>query len=166
MAVSKHRGLTLIELMIGLAILATLLSLAVPSFSSTLQRQRLKSAANILATDLAETRFEAARRSQPLHLVYAPGPDWCYAIATTPDCDCRVAQSCRLKSVRASDARGVLLVEAHNASFNPATGTTLAPSSALLQSAGSGERLRVDLNGLGRARICGPDSPVGTIQAC
>lgn len=162
----QARGLTLIELMIAIAILAVLVSLAVPSFSTYLQRQRLKTTAQILSVDLAEARFEAARRGQTLHLVYQAGAEWCYAIATTPGCDCHVAQACRLKGARAADARGVLLTEATNATFDPTGATVGPPSSAMLQTAGSGDRLRVDLSPLGRARICGPDGALGQVPGC
>lgn len=161
-----ERGLTLIELMIAISISAILLSLAVPSFSAYLQRQRLKAAAQMLAVDLAEARYESARRGQPLHVVFSPGADWCYAIATSAGCDCRVQQSCRLKSVRAADARGVLLAEAQATSFDPAGALQGTAAAALLQTAGSGERLRVEVSPLGRARVCAPDGAMGQIPGC
>jgi len=162
----KQRGLTLIEAMIVLAIGAVLLSLALPSFTTHLQRQRLKGAAQSLAADLSEARFEAARRGQTLHLVYAPGANWCWAITTRADCSCHVAQSCRLKTMRAADARGVVLTDAATASFEPATGTPGAERSAMLQTTSTADRLRVDVTPLGRARVCSPDGPMGQIAAC
>jgi type IV fimbrial biogenesis protein FimT len=162
---SRHsRGLTLIELMIAIAVVAVLMSLAVPSFGSALQRQRLKGAAQVLATDLAEARFESARRGQPLHVVFKTGADWCYTMAADASCDCRVAQACRLRTARAEDARGVHLVEAPTASFDPAGGASAA-SAAVLQTA-NGERLRVELSPLGRARICAPEGAMGAIPVC
>lgn len=160
------RGLTLIELMIALAISVVLMSLAVPSMQSLLQRQRLKTAAHNLATDLAEARFEAARRGQTMHVVYATGADWCYALATTSGCDCRVAQSCRLKSVQAGDARGVQLVEAQPMAFDPTGGASLGERAALLQASGRSERLSVVLSALGRARVCAPDGALAQIPGC
>lgn len=167
MTAMKQRGLTLIEVMIVVAIGAVLLSLALPSFTGHLQRHRLKAAAQSLAADLAEARFEAARRGQTLHLVYATGADWCWAIATRADCSCHVAQQCRLKTMRAGDARGVVLTEAAASSFEPATGTPGAEQRhALLQTSSTADRLRVDVTPLGRARICAPDGAMGQIPAC
>lgn len=163
---TRQRGLTLIELMIALAISVVLMSLAMPSLQSLLQRQRLKTTAHNLATDLAEARFEAARRGQTLHVVFATGPEWCYALATTSDCDCRVAQSCRLKSVRSSDARGVQLVEAQPMAFDPASGARIGEGAALFQASGRSERLRVVLSALGRARVCAPDGAMAQIPGC
>jgi len=161
----RLRGLTLIELMIGLAICATLMSLAVPSFQAYLQRQRLKAAAQTLAVDFAEARFESARRGTPLHLSFVPGTDWCWALTTSNACDCRVAQACRLKAVRSSDFRGVELAESAGTSFDPATGTPQGTAAAVLQTP-AGERLRVDVSGLGRPRICAPDRGLAPFSAC
>lgn len=147
-------GLTLIELMIGLGIMAVLMSLAVPSYSAYMQRQRLKAAAQSLEVDLREARYESARRNQPLSLVLQPGHDWCWAIATRPDCDCRSAQPCRLKAVRAADLRGVHLLESQSVQFDPGTGhATTAGAVALLVASGD-ERVRVDVSAPGRPSVC------------
>jgi type IV fimbrial biogenesis protein FimT len=161
---SGSRGLTLIELVISLAVLAVLASLAVPSFAQQLHRQRLKAAAENLATDLAEARFEAARRGLPLHVSFVPGAAWCYAVATAPGCDCTTAQQCQLKTVRASDLPGVQLITSQDGSFDPAGGAITA-TSALLGTR-QGERLRIALSPLGRARVCAPDDSVGGYPRC
>ena len=36
---------------------------------------------------------------------FSTGPDWCYALATASGCDCHVAQSCQMKTVRARTTR-------------------------------------------------------------
>jgi type IV fimbrial biogenesis protein FimT len=162
----RPHGLTLIELMIGLGIAAVLMSLAVPSFQGYLQRNRLKAAAQGLELDLREARFEAARRSQPLHLVFKPGTEWCYAIATRPDCDCHVAQPCRLKTVRGRDLRGVQLLESHDARFDPASGTADLAGTAALWQAGQAERVRVSLSALGRPAVCVLDGSLPPLPGC
>ena len=162
----RPQGLTLIELMIGLSIAAVLMSLAVPSFQAYLQRNRLKAAAQGLEIDLREARFESARRSEALHLVFKGGTDWCYAIATRPDCDCTVAQACRLKTVRGRDLRGVQLLEAHNARFDPASGTADLNGTAAIWQAGQAERVRVSLSALGRPAVCVLDGSLPPLPGC
>lgn len=148
-----QRGLTLIEIAITLAVLALLATLALPSFGSMLSRHRLVAAAEELAADLAEARFLAAQSGQPVHVVFRPGPDWCYAVARAPGCDCRSAEACQLKTVRADDVPGVALEAAADASFDPAAVATLGGQASWRTRQG-GDALQVRLSGLGRARVC------------
>jgi type IV fimbrial biogenesis protein FimT len=57
-----QQGLTLVELMVTVAILVILGSIAAPSFSRLLADQRLSGAANALLADINFTRSEAIRR--------------------------------------------------------------------------------------------------------
>ncbi len=62
----KHTGFTLIELMVVLAIGAILLSLAVPSFRSTIQNNRISTQANELVSTLQLARGEAIKRGRTI----------------------------------------------------------------------------------------------------
>lgn len=162
----RPRGLTLIELMIGLCVGAVLMSLAVPSFQAYLQRNRLKAAAQGLELDLREARYDSVRRGQPVHVVFKGGPDWCYALATSADCDCRMRQPCRVKTVRGSDLRGLQLVEWHDLRFDPASGMTdLTGPLALWQAAGP-ERVRVSVSPAGRPTVCVLDGSLSPLPGC
>lgn len=61
--VRSHSGLTLIELMVALSVLAILLGLAVPSFQTFIQNTRLTAITNDLASALATARSEAVKRA-------------------------------------------------------------------------------------------------------
>lgn len=159
-------GLTLIELMIGLGIMAVLMSLAVPSYSAYMQRQRLKAAVQGLELDLREARYESARRNQPLAVVLQPGVDWCWAIATRPDCDCRSAQPCRLKTVRSADLRGVHLSESRNVRFDPGSGHVDAAGPVALLLASGDERVRVEVNAPGRPSVCLVEGTLAPFARC
>jgi type IV fimbrial biogenesis protein FimT len=158
-------GLTLLELIVALAIVAVLATLALPSFGHMLARHRLKAAAENLAVDLAELRFEATRRGVPLHLHYVAGAQWCYALATASGCDCRVAQSCQIKTVRAGDHPGVQLLDAQDALFDAQPGTQVGSGQALLRGP-DGTQLRVGLSPLGRPRVCAPAAAAQGYPAC
>lgn len=159
------RGLTLIECMVAIGILALLMSLAVPSFGHIMARHRLKAAAEGLAMDLSEMRFEAARRGQVLHLHVDTGPAWCYALSAAAGCDCRGAQSCQLKTVTAIDHPAVELVEGQDLQFDPRQAAGTRSGSATLRGA-DGARLRVALSPLGRPTVCAPQRAVPGYPAC
>lgn len=157
------RGLTLIELMLALAIVAVLATLAMPSFGNMLARHRLKAAAENLAMDLAELRQQSAQRQQPMHVDLQAGAQWCYALAVQSGCDCRVPQGCQLKIVRADDHPGVLLLEGGSLMVDAQPGAS--SGSALLQGP-DGSRLRVGLSPLGRPKVCASGSPVAGYPSC
>lgn len=159
----RARGFTMLEAMIALAIVALVASLALPSFSAASERARLKSAAEALAADLSEARFEAARRGSTLHVEIQTGAEWCWSVATRPGCGC-AASSCRLKSTRGSEHAGIALAEAQSTRFEP-VGTGPSGTVARLEST-RGEQLKVELSPLGRARICAPEGRVAGYARC
>ncbi len=70
---NKQRGLTLIELMIALAVLAIVATSAVPAMTRFLDEQRLTAGANLLVTHLQYARSEAISRNRPVSA--CPSPD-------------------------------------------------------------------------------------------
>jgi prepilin-type N-terminal cleavage/methylation domain-containing protein len=62
-AYRKAGGFTLVELLIGMAILGILLSLAVPAFSDYLRNTRMRNHADALHNALNQARAEAVRRN-------------------------------------------------------------------------------------------------------
>jgi type IV fimbrial biogenesis protein FimT len=160
------RGLTLLELMITLAMLAVLLGAAMPSMSAMLSRNRLRSAAEHLAMDLGEARQEAARLGQPVHIGYQTGPHWCYSLSTEPVADCRLANDKLLKVVSHQDHPGVVLVQAAAQRFDPVSGASLTEVAPVLLASPQGEQLRVRVSRLGRPGVCAPDVPVAAIRPC
>lgn len=74
-ACGKSRGFTVIEMMLVLVIAGIMLSVAAPSFSSLLEKQRAKSAAADLHATLTRTRSEAIKRNASITLAAKTG-DW------------------------------------------------------------------------------------------
>lgn len=76
---AKGRGFTLIELMITVAMLAILLSLAAPSFSNLLKTQQVRTVATDFYSDLVFARSEAIKRNAMVMITpkdTAAGKDW------------------------------------------------------------------------------------------
>ena len=65
----KVRGFTLIELIVVITIVGILASVAVPSLSDTLARQRAKSVSSELLASLSKTRSEAVSRNSNITLM-------------------------------------------------------------------------------------------------
>jgi type IV fimbrial biogenesis protein FimT len=135
----QARGLTLIELMVALVIVAVLASLALPSFGAASSRARLKAAAEQLAADLAEARALAAQRAEPVNHLPRLGDEFA----------------------------GIAMLQSQAVRFEPDGQAAFARrgATALLQ-AGGGEQLQVEVSLLGRARICAPGGPVSGYPRC
>lgn len=73
---SKNAGVTLIELMVTLSVLAILAAISAPSIQNTLKNNRMVSQTNELNALVALARSEALRRaseSEPVSMVLTPG---------------------------------------------------------------------------------------------
>lgn len=158
------RGLTLLELAIAMAILAILAAVALPHLGVQLDQRRLHAAAEALAADLAEARFEAARQGRPMHLVVQQGTAWCWALATQPTCPCGQRQACELRSASPADHTGVQVLQAQPMQIS-ATGSAQVTGAAMLESR-RGSRLRIEMHALGRPRICTEAGPTARYPAC
>ncbi len=169
-----HAGFTLVELLLSLALVAILLTTALPALSDLLDSQRLRATAQQIATDLRYARSEAIKRHAdiPIGVSFAPGSDWCYGISQQLPCDCReldwhstsaclldLAHARQLHAV-ANDSRGH--IEMLSASFSSAQTTSFDPLRGIA-SAGTvklrsqrGKHLDIVVSTLGRVRICAP----------
>ena len=119
---TQARGFTLIELMVTLAVLAILLTVAVPSFVSFRQRTALGGAAEQLVSSWNQARFEALRRDQLLKvsLVNNSG-NFCFGVSETTNpadstpCDCFEADKTQ------ADFCGVTVFPGDSAEWNGVT---------------------------------------------
>ncbi|MEZ2292992.1 GspH/FimT family pseudopilin [Variovorax sp. RCC_210] len=62
--VGKPGGFTLVELMVVIALMAILLAMALPSFSSMTEKLRVEGMASALVASMSHARSEAARRGK------------------------------------------------------------------------------------------------------
>lgn len=81
------KGMTLIELMVTLSIIAILVAIGLPGMQGTSQNNRLTATINSLSGDLAFAKSEAANRNVPVIVSSASGTvDWSggWVISTVP----------------------------------------------------------------------------------
>lgn len=102
----RQRGVTLIELMIGLIILGVLIALTVPAFVDARQRASLRGAAEQVASFWADARFEALRRNANVRVTLRSNAEGEMCLGanvvppTTSDtCDCFVESGAGLCNV-------------------------------------------------------------------
>lgn len=100
----KNRGLTTLEIMVSVSIIAVLIALAVPSFSRTIDKQRLTGACHEVFEHLAYARSTAIKLNKSISVSFKPNPfyfaphnneqaelyNWCIGLndASVSGCNC------------------------------------------------------------------------------
>lgn len=85
---TTHRGLTMVELLVTLAILAIIVTLALPSMQQFVAGQRVRSAASDITADLIIARNEAIKRGESVLLAPATGGwsgGWALKVSSTSE---------------------------------------------------------------------------------
>lgn len=73
---TAQHGYTLIELAIGMVIVAVLLAAAAPSFRNWIQSSQIRNAAEAIQNGLQLARAEAVRLNSPVQFALGTGSDW------------------------------------------------------------------------------------------
>ena len=175
-------GVTLIELMIGIVIMAILITVAIPSFSAFMEKTRVRGAADALSSQFALARAEAMRTDRTVTLlVDGENGDWCTgarqfveagvvgitSATGSASCDCSTKPAeCVVAGnqsvVDSGNYPGVLLTKGDGvtAKFDQKTGALvdLTTKTLELRSEDSPDRIGLDVvtTPLGHARTCIP----------
>ena len=183
-----QRGLTLLELMIALVVIAILISVSAPGFNNFRETQRLVSAAEQLSGHLNQARSEAVARSTPVFVNFSAdgGTGWTYGMSSVND-------NCNLSTTTPTTADACVLIiddgdgiegpedrvlmrfsgeefgdvsmtladfptGSSQIRFDPVRGMATVGRMDL-QGAG-GDRLRVRVSRMGRVTLCSPGAQV------
>lgn len=170
------RGITLVECLCAVSILATSVGLGMPSLRSWQERQALVSAASELETDIQYARSEAVSRSVPVHLTVRKTVEGaCYVMHTGQPDDCHCSSDINEGAVCTGSAEALryvafpetgtvkLLNKSSTLTFNARMGTVTPTATFKLQAPPAKMHQIVSI--MGRTRSCTPDKIPG-IKAC
>lgn len=130
---SQQAGFTVIEMLIAIALGVIALTMAVPSFTQVIHKNRVKGATETFYETVQAARAETIKRNQAVTLTLrrnvGDAEDWCFGLKDNGTCDCTVtnpaaANFCEVdgvqKIVRSASFPGVELILA-----SPVAGTDL-----------------------------------------
>lgn len=150
----KNLGVTLIELLTVVAIVAVLMLVAIPSFNDSIARRRLEGIANELNADLQYARTQAISNNASVSLVATSTG---YVIGTYKTIT--LISNCTLAAVSPSTLPLTITFEANR-------GTANADSSLLLSCSQTTATLQVVTSSLGRVQLCSPSGSFGGYTTC
>jgi type IV fimbrial biogenesis protein FimT len=149
------RGVTLIELMITVAVLAVGLSLAAPSFREQIANWRVRGAAESVLHGLNYARTEAVRRNSAVRFTLnASGPGWTVA-QVSPATTLQSRANGETPGVTATSSTASLAVDFTPTGMVDTAGTRLEQVN-LASPVANTESRRIDIFGGGLIRVCDP----------
>lgn len=170
---SRLLGFSLIELLIGITIMAILLGLAVPSFQIWLQNSQIRNAAESVQNGLQRARAEAVGRNTNVEFVLGAGSSWVVRLAGGADIESRPSSEGSRDVTVAVTPLGTTTVTFNNFGgvVQPTNADGSAPftqvdlDSSVLPAADSQE-LRVTIGLGGNVRMCDPNASAPSPRAC
>lgn len=174
----NQSGVTLVELMVTIAVLAILVTLAAPSFVDFAERSALRGAADNVVGVIAAAKEDAIKRDRWVRVDVKPvGSAFCIGAAVvatgtaTAGCDCSAA-SCPVASYPENerDLHRVTMT-AGDAGFviDPKTGTLadFGDGGEIVLGTTRGYAATIRVNAMGRASICTPgEKGLPGVKAC
>lgn len=169
-------GVSLLESLVALAIVAVLLGAALPTLGGLAQRSHLEGVALQFETDVQHARSLAVARQQGVRIGFGQSAGQaCYLLHTGAPgaCTCAApgaavctgdAEALRLVRI---DGRQAPALQANAASmlFDPVRGTT-TPTATVRVAAADGRAIHQVVNIMGRVRSCSPGGAVPGYRAC
>lgn len=159
--------------MIAIAVLAVFLTIGIPSFLDTIERQRIKNAIEKVYADLSFARSQAIKSNRTQFFSLTPGAAWCYGVDDTAACNCGTAGECTVEGGRrVTDATdfgnttlatdldpAVIRFEPRRGLPRDAAGSALAGN--ITVTTAGGLSAQVTMNAIGRLSICSDQSQLG-----
>lgn len=147
---ARQAGITLLEAMVVVAIIAILAAIAGPSFTRSFDKSRIVRASEAVLSDIRWARSESIKRNLEVRITYTPGANWSYSIHVDP-----AGSNTLLKTINGSEFKNTSLTTnfpSNRTTFERVRGTATNGTITLTSTQFSSQ---VTLSTLGRVRICG-----------
>lgn len=169
---TRERGLTLIELLITIIVLAIVAAYGVPNMTGFFEKQRVSGAAHSFLSDIQFARAESIKQNKAVQIEFNAA-QWCYGIDddTASACSCTTATStdCTVNGnsyftsgndyPNVAASTGITTI-----TFDPVRGT-LSPLGTVSFSSGN-YSVNVIWGQIGRARLCATAGNSWGYDAC
>ncbi|MHA6963024.1 GspH/FimT family pseudopilin [Zobellella denitrificans] len=158
-------GLTLVELLVAIAVLAVLLTLAVPSFQELRQQYQVRSAGMVVYSDLQLARSEAIKRNRAVTVCFSGSGtlDWSYQLLDSADCSGDVIQSVSSQYFPSITLTSNYVGTEKKLTFWPRRNTLLAGNVAISKGT---QEMRVVTSNVSGIRTCSNQSLIGVPSPC
>jgi len=174
---TAQRGLSLVEMLCSLAIMALLVGGALPMFNELRWSQALQSAASLLETDLHHARSLAVISGRPVRLsIQVPTAGGsCYIVHTGAAHACRcdghgqaqcAAGAEMLRLVDQPVTAGIRLAPTERSIVFDGGKGTVTPTATLRLSDPDGRTIHQVVNIMGRVRTCAAVGTLGGLRPC
>ena len=174
---TAQRGLSLVEMLCSLAIMALLVGGALPMFNELRWSQGLQSAASLLETDLHHARSLAVVSGRPVRLsIQAPTAGGsCYIVHTGAAHACRCdghgqaqceAGAEMLRLVEQPVTAGIRLAPTERSIVFDGGKGTVTPTATLRLTDPDGRTIHQVVNIMGRVRTCAAVGTLGGLRPC
>lgn len=170
LGLQRHAGVTLLELIITVAVIAVLLAVVAPSFNDFFDKNRLKQATEDIYGLIMRAKAETVTRDANM-FVNVDADAWCVGFAAAANCTCSPlpdpgdAGACAvpvagvnvLQVIDGANFTGVDITSANTGiEFNRLRGTTFNNRTVSLTS--GAWSLNIVVSQDGRIRLCAPDA--------
>ena len=152
-----NRGLTLVELLVVIAITGIIAVIAIPSYLSLTQNNRIIGTTQQLYYALQLAKSEAIKRNATVYFSYTTGANWCYGANTGSACNCSTVSNCNLGGMTAPNTQVTLSATGStgsNFSFEGTHGATYGARTLTFTLTGGTVAMTVKIGSQGNLSVC------------